>query len=174
MPKKLTNNKIIIENIPDFEDAKLVKIEKNYFKIIVSNIIIFFFLLSILILISFTIFKQLEGFDYIWVVAFAYIFFWPLNIIYSWYGFNKRFYCFRDHDVIYKSGVLKETLVLIPYNRIQHIALHQGLFSRHFGLASLQFYTAGGVTTDISIHGLSVETAMKYKELISKKIQQQP
>ena len=52
MPKKLTNNKIIIENIPDFEDAKLVKIEKNYFKIIVSNIIIFFFLLSILILIS--------------------------------------------------------------------------------------------------------------------------
>ena len=73
--------------------------------------------------------------------------------------------------MIYNFGVFQKTTVLIPFNRIQHIALHQGPFSRKFGLASLQFYTAGGSTTDISIPGIPLEIAKSFKETISDKIE---
>ena len=61
--------------------------------------------------------------------------------------------------------------MLIPFNRIQHIALHQGIFSRIYGLASLQFYTAGGSTTDVNIKGFKLEDAKKFKEFVSNKIE---
>ena len=86
-------------------------------------------------------------------------------------SFKRRSYVFRDHDVVYKYGVIYHTNVLIPFNRIQHIALHQWLFSRMYGLSSLQFYTAGGATTDINIKGLKLETAQKFKTFVSEKIE---
>ena len=85
-------------------------------------------------------------------------------------SFKRRSYSFGDHDVIYKYGVIYHTNVLIPFNRIQHIALHQGLFSRMYGLASFNFIQPGGATTDINIKGLKLETAQKFKLLFRKKL----
>ena len=94
-----------------------------------------------------------------------------LSFFYSLTSFRKKSYAFRDHDVIYKYGVFKESLVIVPYNRIQHIALHQGFFSRRYNLASLEFYTAGGSTSDINIPGFHLEDARNLKEIVSKKIE---
>ena len=94
-----------------------------------------------------------------------------LLFFYDWISFNRKSYAFRDHDVIYKYGVLWQTTVLIPFNRIQHIALHQDFISRRFGLASLQFYTAGGSTSDVNIHGLTLDDAKKFKDFVSKRVE---
>ena len=40
-----------------------------------------------------------------------------------------------------------------------------------FDLSSIQFYTAGGSYTDISIKGLYKEDAEKWKEFVSAKIE---
>jgi hypothetical protein len=77
---------------------------------------------------------------------------------------------FREHDAIYKSGVISQTTTIIPYKRIQHVALHQGLFSRYFKLASLEMFTAGGSSTDLEINGLTLEDAQRYKIWIIQKI----
>ena len=72
--------------------------------------------------------------------------------------------------MIYSSGVVFTKSILIPYNRIQHLAVYQGVFSRIYNLASIQFYTAGGSSSDISIKGLSKEDADRWKEFVSEKI----
>jgi membrane protein YdbS with pleckstrin-like domain len=38
-------------------------------------------------------------------------------------------------------------------------------------LASLQFYTAGGSATDVSIPGMPLDMAKSFKEAISEKIE---
>ena len=48
--------------------------------------------------------------------------------------------------------------------------MHQGLFSRYFGLASLELFTAGGSSTDLEINGLTLEEAQRYKIWIIQKI----
>ena len=53
---------------------------------------------------------------------------------------------------------------------MQHVALHQGLFSRYFGLASLELFTAGGSSSDLKITGLLLTDAQNFKELIIQKI----
>jgi membrane protein YdbS with pleckstrin-like domain len=96
---------------------------------------------------------------------------WVIILSFTGTSFNRKKYAFRDHDLMYSYGVIFTSTVLIPYNRIQHLAIHQGFLSRIFDLASLQFYTAGGSYTDISIKGLSKEDAEKWKDFVSSKIE---
>jgi membrane protein YdbS with pleckstrin-like domain len=36
-----------------------------------------------------------------------------------------------DHDVLFRQGIIATNTMVIPYNRIQHVALHEG---GHFAL----------------------------------------
>ena len=72
--------------------------------------------------------------------------------------------------MIFKSGVISETTTIVTNNRVQHVALHQGMLSRYFGLASIELFTAGGSASDLKINGLLLEDAKKVKESVSLKI----
>lgn len=169
--KKFENDTVFLNQIPEFENVETSKLEKDYLKVIYANLFITFSVLSIILIVMVTN-LELYNTGIIFKISLGlYFLFWLLIIIYYIMSFKRRSYSFRDHDVIYKYGVIYHTNVLIPFNRIQHIALHQGLFSRMYGLASLQFYTAGGSTTDINIKGLKLDTAQKFKTFVSEKIE---
>ena len=171
MPKKFTNNEIKLTEIPNFEHIKTNKIEKSYINIVIINEIIGFIVFAVIlgILFYFVKFFNFSTYKLYYIVGFLIIS--TLSFFYSLTSFRKKSYAFRDHDVIYKYGVIKESLIIVPYNRIQHIALHQGFFSRRYKLASLEFYTAGGSTSDINIPGFQLEDARNLKEIVSKKIE---
>jgi membrane protein YdbS with pleckstrin-like domain len=88
-------------------------------------------------------------------------------------SFRKKAYAFRQHDVIYRNGIIATNTMVIPYNRVQHVALHEGLVSRWFGLAKVEIFTAGGVSSDIEIPGIRKEEAENIKQLLMGKIQKQ-
>ena len=58
----------------------------------------------------------------------------------------------------------------VPFNRIQHIEINQGPFSRFFDLATLSIFTAGNSSHDLKIRGIKISEAEKIKEFISSKI----
>ena len=91
-------------------------------------------------------------------------------IVFTKLSFNKKGYAFREHDTIYKSGLISETTTIIPFNRVQHVALHQGFISRKLGLASIELFTAGGSSSDLEIPGLLLADAQIIKNLVSQKI----
>ena len=170
MPK-FSNNKILIEDIPKHEDIIALKLNKKYYLVIFIYSIIIFSILSTILGLAFY-FLDFDWFaNYINTIIILYLLIWVLLFFYDWISFNRKSYAFREHDVVYKYGVLWQTTVLIPFNRIQHIALHQDFISRKFGLASLQFYTAGGSTSDINIHGLTLDDAKGFKDFVSKSIE---
>ena len=171
MEASYENNEILAHNLPNYEAVLVTVLDKKYFSVVLINTLVFFVFISLGLILCFYFFNFLKSMPHKAIASIAYLSFWLLYVLYSWVGFKRKSYCYRTHDVIYNYGVFHKTTVLIPFNRIQHIALHQGFFSRKLGLASLQFYTAGGSTTDISIPGMPLEIAKSFKEAISDKIE---
>ena len=78
-------------------------------------------------------------------------------------GFNKRGFAIRNHDIIYRNGIISENTTIVPYNRVQHVALHRGFISRKFNLATVQLFTAGENSADLKIPRLLYEEAISFK-----------
>ena len=85
-------------------------------------------------------------------------------------SFLKKGYDFRNHDVVFRQGIIATNTMVIPYNRIQHIALHEGILARKFGLAAIEIFTAGGDASDITIPGIKKQQAESIKQLLMGKI----
>jgi membrane protein YdbS with pleckstrin-like domain len=60
-----------------------------------------------------------------------------------------------------------DNIIVIPYNRVQHVALHEGFISRYFDWQNRSF-TAGGSASDIEIPELK-EQAENIKQLLMGK-----
>jgi hypothetical protein len=80
-----------------------------------------------------------------------------------------RGYALREHDLLYRLGVLRRKLIAIPFNRIQHVETTSGVTERLFGLATLVVYTAGGSGGDLKIRGLETERAHRLREHILRR-----
>lgn len=169
--EEFTNKEVSISNLPKFEEVKLLPIQPNYFKVVLINIGIVFLLFGIGIGVFLFFDEELLS-NRIWLlIGTIYPILLVICILYARLSFKLRGFAFREHDAIYKSGLISQTTTIIPYKRIQHVALHQGLFSRYFGLASLELFTTGGSSTDLEINGLTLEDAQRYKIWIIQKIE---
>jgi len=165
-----TNEAIEINELPKFEEVQLRGLHSNYLKVMLFN----FSLLIILVLGGFaTVFvlkKDIFSINVWGSIFVALILLLGLIVFFTKKSFKKIGYAFRSHDAIYKSGLISETTTIIPFNRVQHVALHQGFISRKLGLASVELFTAGGSSSDLKIPGLLLEEAQKIKNLVSQKI----
>jgi len=88
------------------------------------------------------------------------------NIFYQGISFPYMGYAIREKDITYQSGWLWKSMTTVPFNRVQHCDIKQGILDRQFGLARLTIYTAGGQHTEVLIPGLSPDTAEKLKTFI--------
>lgn len=88
------------------------------------------------------------------------------NVVYQGIAFPYMTYAVREKDITYQSGWLWKSMTTVPFNRVQHCDIRQGLLDRQFGLAKLTIYTAGGQNTDVEIPGLLPDTAERLKTFI--------
>ena len=168
--QEFTNNPIEIDQLPKFEEVQLKGLHPKYINVLLFN----FLLLFILIIGGFSTlfyFKKDAFSNSTWILILVGILVFHAGlIVFTKLSFNKKGYAFREHDTIYKSGLISETTTIIPFNRVQHVALHQGFISRKLGLASIELFTAGGSSSDLEIPGLLLADAQIIKNLVSQKI----
>ena len=93
-------------------------------------------------------------------------------IVYQGLSFQHMGYALREKDISFKSGLLWRSMTTVPFNRVQHCDLKQGILDRKFGLSKLTIYTAGGQSTDLMIPGLLPETAERLKTFILQSTEQ--
>ena len=169
--EEFTNNTIDTNQLPRFETVVFQKLQPNYWKVIVINIIITFLILGIsTAALNYYVEEIGNEMVYIWITLAVVLL---LTLTFSRIAFLKKGFAFREHDVLFQSGILATNTIIIPYNRVQHVALHEGVFSRYFGLAKVEIFTAGGSSSDIEIPGIEKEQAEKIKQLVMGKIQKQ-
>ena len=167
--QNFSNDTIEIDSLPKMEAIVFNKLHADYWKIILLNIS----LLSIIILVAVGIFffiKQEILAPFLYLIIAVLLFIVTLLFIANRVSFLKKGYAFRTHDVVFRSGILANNTMVIPYNRVQHIALHEGILSRYFGLASIEIFTAGGDASDITIPGIEKQQAENIKQLLMNKI----
>jgi len=106
-------------------------------------------------------FNVLIGFVQLLLVFFVYI---------DYKAFSFKKYRVRESDVLYQKGFLFRKITLIPFNRIQHIEMTQGPIERQYNLATLVFFTAGGMSSDMEIGNLDADEAIRVREELIAKV----
>lgn len=169
--ENFTNNTIDVTKLPRFEEVQFTALHPNYWKVTLVNLFILLAILWAAIIVATAFDEQLAENKWT-IVAIAGVLTF-LIIMLSRLAFVKKGFAFRNHDVLFRSGIIATSTIVIPYNRIQHVALHEGLVSRFFGLAKVQVFTAGGSSSDIEIPGIEKLQAEDIKQLLMGKIQKQ-
>ena len=141
----------------------MTQIQQKYWTVMSINFLITFLLAGGLIT-AFTFLPDMR--PYQWYVFGGFVLLMGIMITLQKRAFYKRSYAIRERDIIYRRGLLSTNTTIIPFTRIQHVALNEGFIARYYGLAQLQIYTAGGSSSDLKISGLSKEDAEKIKSVI--------
>ena len=169
--ENFTNETIDTTLLPKFEEVQFSVVHPNYWKVILIGLTLFFLLIGIGVGLALYFNEELSPF--ITELSVVYVVLLLLVLLVSRISFRKKGFAFRTHDVLYRHGIIATNTLVIPYNRVQHVALHEGLLSRYFGLAKIEIFTAGGSSSDIQIPGIAKEHAENIKQLLMGKIQKQ-
>jgi membrane protein YdbS with pleckstrin-like domain len=149
--------------LPSLEEVHFTGLEREYLYLRLTSWGIFFFLaLAVLLVVHFTadmpLLLALSIYGGVLLVV----------LLMELLGFKIKGYALRQRDITYKSGLLFFHMTSVPFNRIQHSEVSQGPLGRLFDLATVNIYTAGGSSSDLSISGLEKEQAHKLREHIVK------
>jgi len=165
------NETIDTTQLPKYEEVEFSVLHPDYWKVILVSLATFFLIVGIGAGIVLLFNEELTPF--IFEFSWVYLVFLVIVIFFSRLSFKKKGFAFRNHDVLFRHGMIATNTLVIPYNRVQHVSLHEGLISRIFGLAKIEIFTAGGSSSDIMIPGIKKEQAENIKQLLMGKIQKQ-
>lgn len=169
--EEFTNETIDTTQLPKFEEVEFSFLHTDYWKVILISLAVFFLIAGIALGLALYFNEELAVFSTELGIGYVVLVF--IVLFFSRLGFKKKGFAFRNHDVLFRHGIIATNTLVIPYNRVQHVALHEGLLSRFFGLAKIEIFTAGGSSSDIGIPGISKEQAENIKQLLMGKIQKQ-
>lgn len=160
---QFTNDVISIESLPKYEEAEMTPVQKKYWTVMVVNLLITFLIIGgIIIAVSLLSDKS----QYLVYILSGYLVIMLTSFFLQKISFSKRSYALRERDIIYRHGILSTLTTIVPFNRIQHVGINEGLISRYYKMAQLQIYTAGGAASDLKISGLLKADAEQIKEAI--------
>jgi membrane protein YdbS with pleckstrin-like domain len=165
---EFSNNELALSRVST-EDMKLISLSPKYRQINLAWGLCFGVLLTLIFTLAtngvfFDLPEDLKA-HVAWGYAFiAAITLWDL--LYHYFADPIKQYVLREHDLNYQSGLVFRTLVSQPILRIQHIEIKRGPIERRAGLATLQVFSAGGVSHTFIIPGLTHETAIALRQFI--------
>ncbi|MBS7670559.1 PH domain-containing protein [Croceicoccus gelatinilyticus] len=84
--------------------------------------------------------------------------------------YRRKGYSTTMDRLRFVKGWFRKSDTVVPFGRVQHIDVKQGLVERWFGLATLVVHTAGTHNASVSVPGLSRETAVEVREAIAARI----
>ena len=162
-----SNEQIDIDALPDFTQVEYKKMDKNApIEQLLGWGITFAIVYTVLIAAWLVLNIPNEVALYIGLGLLA-IMAWIVYYIFA--SHKQRGIALREQDILYKRGLIWRTTTIVPFNRIQHIETQRGLFERKLGLATVKIFSAGGLSSDLVISGLSVLRASQLRQIILDK-----
>ncbi len=165
-----TNAQIDLSGLPEAEQMEMIPLEPAYKKVryISAALVALIMIFAVWVFAFFQ--PDLSPYGYIGAGLVTLLAAWM--VYYNGLVFHYMGYAIREKDITYKSGWLWKSMTTVPFNRVQHCDLRQGILDRRFGLSKLTIYTAGGQSTDLMIPGLLPDTAEKLKAFILRSTEQ--
>jgi membrane protein YdbS with pleckstrin-like domain len=163
------NEQLPVENLPRIREVDFLPLEKQFLKVLwlgrmITAVIMIVVFSATIYFVPFNLPETL-----LWVSGTVIAVLLMLFLFFTPAVFRVKKYGIRSRDILYRSGLIFRSTVIVPFNRVQHIEIKTSPADRLFGLARLKIYTAGGSQSDLTIPGLRAETAGRIKELIITK-----
>lgn len=167
-----TNEPVDLSGLPAFEKVTFQPLHKDYLNVVYISNTIFAVLLSLAFLVMVFVNDWFME-NILWLAGVKLLFIGLLFLVAN-KAFKRKGYALREKDVLFTRGLIAHKTTVIPLNRIQHVALHEGFLSRMYDLSEVQIYTAGGSSSDLSIPGVPKEEALKIKNYLLAQILGEP
>ncbi len=165
-----TNSILPPEDLPEIDVQSFTQLDKKYLKILFLRLTLFYVLLIggfiALVFFSEQAIPKISRLSIAAAIGVLLIY----TIIITLVGFPRKGYLVRENDISFQKGIITYKLTTVPFNRIQHVEVNQGVLAKLFKLSSLKLFTAGGNASDLSIHGLPQDVALRLKDFLSEKI----
>jgi membrane protein YdbS with pleckstrin-like domain len=159
------NQQININSLPRMQNIDYIKPKKAFLTLTLIKSIIFWLVLTGLFILTTIAARQ----EFPHLVPYAKYIFFPFaifSLLLTLISYYKRGHALRDFDIIYKEGVLFNSVTTISFNRVQHCEISQGPLEQVFDLHTLKIFTAGGQSSDLEIPGLDEDSANGLKEYV--------
>ena len=162
------NSQIDLSLLPSIDDIHYQRLAPAHVKVkYISNTIFFLVMLAGIIYLRFEpvvsehprLNNGLLIFWFVWLL---------ISFILTKMNYDIEGYALREKDIVHIKGVINRKQVAVPFNRVQHCEIKAGPIQRYFNLKTLEIYTAGGHSSDLSIAGLKGEDAQVLKDFIIK------
>jgi membrane protein YdbS with pleckstrin-like domain len=168
--ENFSNSIITPENLPEIKPETFNMLDKKYQTILFIRIAIFMFFAAGALISFLFLFDEKPATKFIIVAISVIVVAVVYSIIIAIFGFPKKGYLLREKDVSFQKGLIIFKSTSVPFNRIQHVEVNQGILAKVFKLSTVKIYTAGGNASDLSIPGLPVKVAHELKAFLSEKI----
>jgi len=165
-----SNEQVNLSELPAAADVEWQSLQPGYLQVNLISLWLTRLIILAVFLIA-TAFQEDFPFWLRWSIAGAWMFFLLISSLLTYYGFKIKGYAIREHDILYRAGLIFRKVTVIPYNRIQHSEILQGVVERQFDLSRLAVFTAGGSQSDLTIPGLTRERAEQMRSWVSKKVE---
>ena len=165
-----TNSVLDSAQLPDYSEADLQPVALPFSRYVLYSTLMYWLPILLLALAARWLPFISSSYDYVLAAPVA-----VLALLIYWYrlaDLRHRGWALREHDLIARSGVWWRSTITLPMARIQHVETSNGPLERKLGLARLSCYTAGGITADLVVIGLDVDTADRLREHLLEQIRQ--
>jgi len=163
------NHEIDIDALPKVETGNFQQLDENYLVVRYIGSFIFFMIIGFGLVMAYLLTDLSDNLNLFWGLVAGWILWATTSFILTRMGYKIRGYQLRDKDLVHRQGVIFKNTTTIPFNRVQHCEVSQGIIQRMFDLHTLQIFTAGGSNSDLSIPGLKADTAQRIKDFIINK-----
>jgi hypothetical protein len=163
-----TNEQVDPSSLPEFQRVALTPVADAYLPWALITQTAFWLLLALAALVVPMLpFLPLEGF---WWLPLPPVSIAILGAIYARLDARYRAWALREHDLIYRYGVVWRKTVIVPFARIQHVEAVHGPLERYLGLMRVKCFTAGGMTADLTVKGLDQASARRVRQYLLEQI----
>ncbi|MEE4304086.1 MAG: PH domain-containing protein [Wenzhouxiangella sp.] len=163
-----SNERVEPSALPDFRRVELTPVADAYLPWALVSQTAFWLLLALAALVVPRLpFVPLEGFWWLPLPPVAIAIF---GAVYARLDARTRAWALREHDLVYRYGVLWRKTVIVPFARIQHVEALHGPLERYLGLMRVKCFTAGGMTADLTVKGLDRAAARRVRQYLLEQI----
>lgn len=167
--ESFSNSMIIPEELPEIKEHSFKPLHKKQLQLILIREALLAFLMmgayAFILFVSENIPKTV-----IVTMASILILIIVMVVLLTVLAFPKKGYLLREQDISFQRGLITYKVTTVPFNRIQHVEVNQGVIAKILRLSTLKLYTAGGSSSDLSIHGIQEDEAQNMKAFLLGKI----
>ena len=133
------NPQLEVNHLPAYQASNYIALEPAYKQVMYGGAAFFVLILLVGPVVLYFISEFPEDSEATILMIVFGIWFLISSLIMALIGpsFRQKGYAVRDRDISYKTGLLNRKTTTIPFNRVQHCDIQQGILSRYFGLSTL-------------------------------------